>query len=115
MMRAVQLVLPVPLGVMYTAQELCSEFNISLWTFYSWRKKGVLPPPLGGRRYAYYTSDHRRIIQAIRTVVHDNRVTIGDLAERLHGPRADSNRDGEEGSLHLHDNEELGRGVHADH
>lgn len=73
---------------MYTAEQLCAEFNISRWTLYDWRKKGVLPPPLGGRRYALYTDDHYRIIRAIRKVVHDDRVTIGDLAERLHGPKA---------------------------
>jgi DNA-binding transcriptional MerR regulator len=70
---------------MYTAEWICSEFNISRWTLYSWRKKGVLPPPLGGRRYATYSEDHVRIIRAIKEIVHDQRVTIADLAERLHG------------------------------
>lgn len=70
---------------MYSAQELCSMFGISLWTLYSWRKKGILPPPTGGRRYAVYNDDHVRVIRAIRSIVHDQRVTISDLAERLHG------------------------------
>jgi DNA-binding transcriptional MerR regulator len=69
----------------YTINQLCSEFNVSRHTIYGWRKKGVLPAPIGGRRFALYTDDHVRIIRAIRKIVHDDRVTLADLAERLHG------------------------------
>lgn len=70
---------------MYTIDQLTSEFGISRHTIYGWRKKGVLPPPVGGRRFALYTDEHIRIIRAIRRLVHDDRVTLSDLAERLHG------------------------------
>ncbi len=73
---------------MYTAQQLCSEFNINIWTLYNWRRKGVLPPPIGGRRYATYSNDHVRIIRAIKKLVHDDRITLNDLAIRLHGEPA---------------------------
>ena len=73
---------------MYSIDQLTSEFNISRHTIYGWRKKGVLPPPIGGRRFAQYTDEHVRIIKAIRRLVHDDRVTLSDLAERLHGPRS---------------------------
>jgi DNA-binding transcriptional MerR regulator len=74
----------------YSIDSLCSEFGISRHTFYGYRKKGLLPPPIGGRRFATYTDDHYRILRAIRVVVHDGRVTLADLAERLHGSPADS-------------------------
>ena len=70
---------------MYTIEQVCSEFNISKHTVYGYRKAGVLPPPVGGRRFARYTDEHLRIIRAIRAVVHDGRVTLADLAERLNG------------------------------
>jgi hypothetical protein len=50
----------------------------------------VLPPPVGGRRFAQYTQEHYRIIKAIRMLVHDQRVTLADLAERLHGANDDA-------------------------
>ena len=75
---------------MYSIDELCSEFGISRHTVHGYVKAKVLPPPLGGRRYAYYTDTHVRIIRAIRKTVHDGRVTLADLAERFHGsPDAD--------------------------
>lgn len=70
---------------MYSIDEICSEFSISRHAVYRWRKMGLLPPPIGGRRFAQYTETHMRIIRAIRKVVHDDRVTLKDLAERLHG------------------------------
>jgi DNA-binding transcriptional MerR regulator len=70
---------------LYSIDQLCAEFNISRHTIYGYRKKGVLPPPVGGRRFALYTDDHVRIIRAIRKLVHDDRTTLADLAERLHG------------------------------
>ena len=73
---------------MYTIDQLTSEFGISRHTIYGWRKKGVLPPPIGGRRFALYTDEHIKIIRAIRRLVHDDRVTLSDLAERLHGVKA---------------------------
>jgi DNA-binding transcriptional MerR regulator len=75
---------------MYSIDELTSEFGISRHTIYGWRKKGVLPPPVGGRRFAQYTQEHYRIIKAIRMLVHDQRVTLADLAERLHGGKDDA-------------------------
>lgn len=72
---------------MYTIDQLTSEFNISRHTIYGYRKAGVLPPPVGGRRYAHYTDQHIRIIRAIRKCVHDDRITLADLAERLHGAK----------------------------
>jgi excisionase family DNA binding protein len=71
----------------YSIEEVCAEFGISRHTVYNWVKKGVLPHPEGGRRYAYYTDQHMKIIRAIKTLVHDRRVTLADLAERLHGAK----------------------------
>lgn len=78
---------------MYTIDEVTSEFGISRWAVYNWRKKGVLPPPVGGRRFAQYTDEHLRIIRAIRREVHDSRVTLKDLAERIHGFKDDLDDD----------------------
>lgn len=69
--------------------QLCSEFGLSKHTIYNYISKGVLPPPKGGRRYAYYTDLHYRAIKAIRDTVHDGRVTLSDMAERLHGSNDD--------------------------
>ena len=74
---------------MYTIDQLCSEFGISRHTVYGYRKAGILPPPKGGRRYAYWTDQHFRIIRAVRASVHDGRVTLADMAERLHGSADD--------------------------
>ncbi len=71
---------------MYSIDQICAEFNISRHTLYGLRKKGVLPPPQGGRRFATYTDEHIRIIRAYRKIVHDDRVTASEFAERLHGP-----------------------------
>lgn len=70
-------------------EDLCSEFHLSKHTIYNYISKGVLPPPKGGRRYAYYDNTHMRVLRAVRSTIHDGRVTLSDMAERLHGSRDD--------------------------
>jgi DNA-binding transcriptional MerR regulator len=67
---------------MYTATQLCSEFNITPRRLERWRLRGVIDPPKGGRgKWAYYTDHHYRQIRAVLNDL-DNNVTLADLAER---------------------------------
>ena len=67
----------------YTIFELASITGINRWTLKGWKKRGILPPSLGGRGpCAYYTNDHLRRIEQIKRDLYDSRVTIADLRDR---------------------------------
>ncbi len=57
-------------------------FGISLGTVRKYVNMGLIPPPVGKGPSAYYLPESRERIQQIRDIVHDGKVTLGDLSER---------------------------------
>lgn len=67
---------------MYSIDSLAEILGVTRHTIHNWRKAGVLPPPKGGRRYAMYDATHVKWGAAAKKLIHDNKVTLADLAER---------------------------------
>ncbi len=63
--------------------ELCDLFGLKRSTIHWYRHLRVLSPPVGHGRWARYTDTHVRQLRLIRDQVHDRRVTLRDMAERL--------------------------------
>ena len=68
----------------FTMHDLVLEFRLSRKTIHRYIKIGVLPPPVGERRWATYTQEHWRRLREIQRV-KDETVTLGDLKERFTG------------------------------
>ena len=67
----------------YSVHELADRFGLSYRTIQKYRQQGLIPPPTPRRGpLARYGLEHVERIQAIRDIVHDGRVTKGDLSER---------------------------------
>ena len=74
---------------MYTIADIQRRFGISRHTVYGYRKAGVLPPPIGGRRFAFYTDEHLNIIQGIQDRMQSYKQNT--LASRSQSSRSMSN------------------------
>ena len=53
-----------------TIRELADRFGVSPRTIHCWRARGVIPAPLGTRRYARYGQVHIEAIQAWLAIRH---------------------------------------------
>ena len=53
-----------------TIHDLAQRFNVSPRTIHKWRRRGIIPPPLGGRRHARYGVAHVEAIVAWQALRH---------------------------------------------
>jgi DNA-binding transcriptional MerR regulator len=60
--------------------ELCERFGVTRNTVHSWRKRGVIPPPYGFGKGAWYGRQHVEAIEAHRALQHNNVHTTDALA-----------------------------------
>lgn len=68
---------------MYSIHELCAESGYAPRTIHGFVRRGILPRPRGGRRFATYTDEHVRLLREYVRTVKDGRVTRADFAERV--------------------------------
>lgn len=66
---------------MLTWRDICYELRISRRTLQEYVRAGVVKPPTTGRG-ASYAPESIGLIRAARKLVHDDRVTLVDLAQR---------------------------------
>ena len=57
--------------------DLCDRFGVTRNTVHSWRKRGVIPPPYGSGKGAWYGRAHVEAIEAHRALQH-NKVSTTD-------------------------------------
>jgi DNA-binding transcriptional MerR regulator len=60
--------------------ELCSRFGVTRHTVHSWRRRGVIPPPYGKSKGAFYGRVHVEAIEAHRALQHNNVSTKDAIA-----------------------------------
>lgn len=72
-----------PATTTFTIHEFCSEFGVPATTVWYYVKRGLLPPPVGGRGpAARYTSVHWQRMKAIRAA-RAGTLSLGEVKERL--------------------------------
>ena len=78
---------------MYTIHEVVAMTGVSRTRLRHWRRSGMLPPPVGGRRYALYSDEYVRTVQRIKDEWVDARPTRQEYGERLAYEREQPHRD----------------------
>jgi DNA-binding transcriptional MerR regulator len=63
--------------------DLCERFRVTRNTVYSWRRRGILPPPYGKTKGAFYGTAHVEAIEAHRALQH-NKTSTKDAVEFCH-------------------------------
>jgi len=53
-------------------QELADRFGVSKETIKTWKRRGILPPPYGKNKGAWYGRAHVEAIEAYRCLQHNN-------------------------------------------
>lgn len=67
----------------YTMQDITTLTGVKRSTLYKWREWGLLPAPVGGKRYARYDDAYLRLVERIKRELVDQRITYKEFAERL--------------------------------